>query len=108
MKNQQILNAAVFTAMLSVGSGTVALAGEITGTGKAIEVHGKSACAFSGLEDNAKHFSPGAVQNFGKHPNDTFGTGGVSDSSENIPSGPGPAAPGVGCNPSPVSPHEPS
>jgi hypothetical protein len=37
-------------ALLSLGSGAV-LAGEVTGNGTLKEVHGRSACAFSGQED---------------------------------------------------------
>jgi hypothetical protein len=32
-------------------SATVALAGEITGNGKLLEIHGRSECAFSGLDE---------------------------------------------------------
>jgi hypothetical protein len=37
-------------ALLSIGGGSV-LAGEITGNGTLKEVHGRSACAYSGQED---------------------------------------------------------
>jgi len=37
-------------ALLSIGTGGV-LAGEVTGNGTLKEVHGRSACAFSGQED---------------------------------------------------------
>ena len=46
-----------------------AQAGEVTGNGKMIEMHAKSACAFSGLEDNNPGSGivvPGTVQNWGK------------------------------------------
>lgn len=100
MNTFRILAAA---ALVIAGAGA-GIAGEVTGNGKSLQLeggglHGKSACAYSGLED-AAGYGPGTVQNFGKHPFDTVGTGGVSDSRANIPNYPGPAAPGVACNPS--------
>jgi hypothetical protein len=91
-------------AALLVCSAGAAFAGEVTGNGKLIVVNGKSACAFSGLEDDRTNGGPGVVQNFGRHPFDTVGNGGVSDDPANIPNYPGPAAPGIACNPSKQQP----
>lgn len=98
MKFHMFIAAAVL-----VGGTTATFAGEITGQGTLKEVKGKSVCAFSGLEDAEDFFAPGVVQTFGRHPNDVF-TGGVSDNRDNIPNSPGPAAPGVACNPSGAEP----
>jgi hypothetical protein len=48
------------------------LAGEVTGTGKSLEpLHGKSICAYSGLNDdplgvNPENGPPGRTQSFGQ------------------------------------------
>jgi hypothetical protein len=47
------IGAATLVASLSAGS---VLAGEITGNGKLKDVHGRSACAFSGQEDLQWYF----------------------------------------------------
>jgi len=72
---------------LSIGGAGVASAGEVTGNGKGLTVHAKSACAFSGLEDwvssdpqpeGGYDVSPGTVQNWG-HVKRAFGlTGGAN------------------------------
>jgi len=55
---------------LSLGAGA-AFAGEITGTGKSLEpLHGKSICAYSGLNDDPQGLDPangpaGRVQSYG-------------------------------------------
>lgn len=87
----------IAVSVLFVCSSGLAYAGEVTGNGKTIEVKGKSVCAFSGLEDDAVNGGPGVVQTFGRHPVPGIG---VSDNRDNIPNHPGPAAPGVACNPS--------
>ena len=60
--------------VVAVGSTGVAFAGEVTGNGKAKTIHGRSLCAFSGLEDWASTdpqppggilVKPGTVQNWG-------------------------------------------
>ncbi len=49
---------------------TPAFAGEITGNGKPIEIHGESECAYSGLNDLPNSMNPmnpgGKVQSFGQ------------------------------------------
>jgi hypothetical protein len=62
-----LLGTAVCAAAI-LGTSTYALAGEVTGNGKAITIHAKSACAFSGLDDNMPGTGivvPGQVQNWG-------------------------------------------
>ena len=91
-------------ATIAIAGASTAFAGEVTGNGKSLQLdggglNGNSSCAFSGLEDSDAG-GPGVVQTFGRHPNDTVGPGGVSDNVDNIPNQPGPAAPGVFCNPS--------
>ena len=86
----------------AISSAGVALAGEITGTGKPTGRSGKSACSFSGLEDFdfGAAVDPGVVQNFGRHPSVGAGIGVSDNPSSNNPSNfDGPAAPGRACNP---------
>lgn len=74
------------TVITATGS-TAAVAGEVTGNGKPVTIHSKSACAFSGLEDWASTddqplggilVKPGVVQNWG-HVKKAFGlTGGAN------------------------------
>jgi hypothetical protein len=70
---------AVCASAMAVGGAGAAFGGEVTGNGKAVTIHSKSLCAFSGLEDWASSdpqppggikVSPGTVQNWGhtKHP----------------------------------------
>lgn len=65
------LAVSVTAVVLSLSAGAV-LAGEITGTGKSLEpLHGKSICAFSGLNDdplglNPENGPPGRVQSYGQ------------------------------------------
>ena len=47
---QKVKTAAV--AVLMLASSTPALGGEVTGSGKVIDINGRSECAFSGLNDN--------------------------------------------------------
>ncbi|HEY3523018.1 MAG TPA: hypothetical protein VGK63_04900 [Candidatus Limnocylindrales bacterium] len=92
------VSAAAFLAALSVGS---VFAGEITGNGQLLDVHGHSACAFSGqedlqwftddsdvkLKDTFVRGDPGHAQSWGQIPKavrDTF---------------PAFMHPGVSCNP---------
>jgi hypothetical protein len=82
--------------VLSLGAGA-ALAGEITGNGRSLEVvpspwgmvvHGKSLCAYSGLNDEITAEEPGRVQNWGTIPKamrDIYGPLGFH--------------PGMACNP---------
>ncbi len=58
----------VFAATLGMSS-TVAIAGEITGNGKDIEVKGRSECAFSGFNDqDGDPRDPGWIsQNYGQN-----------------------------------------
>ncbi len=65
--------AAVVCAVAFAGlSASPALAGEVTGTGKSLEpLHGKSICAYSGLNDDPtgidpRNGPPGRVQSFGQ------------------------------------------
>lgn len=52
--------------VLSLGAGAV-LAGEITGNGKSLQpMHGKSVCAFSGLNDERTAEEPGRTQSYGQ------------------------------------------
>lgn len=99
----------VVCAAFVIGGANATFAGEVTGSGKSLELpggglHGKSDCAYSGLEDwddqTIQPVEPGVVQSFGKHPNGAFGTGVGDDPANNAPNNPGPAAPGVACNPS--------
>ncbi len=72
------------TAALGVGA-NAAFAGEVTGNGKPIEVHGASLCAYSGLNDTwvpEDHF--GRVQSYGQIP---------KEDRDDYPS------PGQACNP---------
>jgi hypothetical protein len=64
----------VCATMMSIGGAGIATAGEVTGNGKAITIHSRSLCAFSGLEDwvssapqpdGGIDVSPGTVQNWG-------------------------------------------
>lgn len=55
----------------SIVLASTALAGEVTGTGKSLKnpdgtLNGKSACAFSGLEDHP--IDPGTTQSWGQIP----------------------------------------
>jgi hypothetical protein len=64
------LAATVAAVVLSLSAGA-ALAGEVTGTGKSLEpLHGKSICAYSGLNDDPlgldpRNGPPGRVQSYG-------------------------------------------
>lgn len=60
-----IVSAALAAGVLAAP--TAAFAGEVTGNGKPLPVNGRSACAFSGLEDNDGQAPvvPGVVQNWG-------------------------------------------
>lgn len=101
--NKRMIYGLAAIAVLATAGANGAFAGEVTGNGKSLKpLHGNSVCAFSGLEDFnlAEPVEPGTVQNFGKHPNDTVGNGGVSDDPANIPNHQGRAAPGFACNPS--------
>lgn len=48
---KKLLGVSLATGMLLVSAAGVASAGEVTGNGRTIEVHGRSVCAFSGLDD---------------------------------------------------------
>lgn len=101
---------AALGALAAVAFATPALAGEITGNGKDIDMHGRSLCAFSGINDSPDGLvlpigpggalvviDPGGqVQSYGyfkSHGGDFLPS----------PSDPGArdvfAFPGVGCNP---------
>lgn len=63
---------AAVTLVLMGMSSSAALAGEVTGTGKSLKpLHGKSICAFSGLNDDPEGLDPangpaGRTQSFGQ------------------------------------------
>jgi hypothetical protein len=64
---KQLAGAAVCAAAI-FGMSTSAFAGEVTGNGKPIAIHARSACVYSGLEDNnpgSGIVEPGVVQNWG-------------------------------------------
>jgi hypothetical protein len=64
---KQLFGAAICAAAI-VGTSATAFAGEVTGNGKPIQINSKSACSFSGLEDNNPGDGvvvPGTVQNWG-------------------------------------------
>ena len=65
---KKALLGAALCASLLLGFSAVASAGEVTGNGKAITINSRSACAYSGLEDNnpgSGIVEPGVVQNWG-------------------------------------------
>lgn len=56
----------VAAVVLSLSAGAV-FGGEITGNGKSLEpLHGKSICAYSGLNDEITAEEPGRVQSYGQ------------------------------------------
>lgn len=76
--------------VLSMGAGAV-LAGEITGNGRSLQpMHGKSLCAFSGLNDKITAEEPGRTQSYGQ-----LVRAGYKDFYDNVLG----ASPGVACNP---------
>ncbi len=105
--SKALILSTVFCAAFVVGGAGATFAGEVTGNGKSLQLeggglHGASACAFSGLEDDVNpgdelllDVEPGTVQSFGNHP-----VAGSGVAQGNIPNDPGPAAPGIFCNPS--------
>ena len=77
----------VCAAAIVVGGASAASAGEVTGNGRPIAVNGKSACAFSGLNDEVGPVpgpETGRTQNFGQIVRYVGPLGGV---------------PGAACNP---------
>ena len=74
MALKRMLGGAVTAAMLVVATAGAASAGEVTGNGQPIEVHGASICAYSGLDDVDEGEDPddpstddfGRTQNFGQ------------------------------------------
>lgn len=62
-KKHRLALTACATAIVLLGASN-ALAGEITGNGKEIEVKGKSACAFSGREDTPGETFPDGTRVF--------------------------------------------
>jgi hypothetical protein len=48
---RRIVTALASMALIALISASTAFAGEITGNGRLLDVHGKSSCAFSGQED---------------------------------------------------------
>lgn len=108
MKYQQ--KALIVSTLAAVAFATPAMAGEITGNGKDIEMHANSLCAFSGINDTPDGLvlpigpggalvviDPGGdVQSYGYF---------KSHADDFLPSPSDPAArdvfafPGVGCNP---------
>jgi hypothetical protein len=92
------LGAAVL--VLSLGA-TTAMAGEITGNGKLKEVHGRSACAYSGQEDLQFFYDDGDTM---PKPEATRGDPGHAQSWGQIPKAvrdtlPAEMHPGMSCNP---------
>lgn len=103
------LRIAIITAAV-ISAATPAIAGEITGNGKDIEIHGQSLCAFSGINDTpdglALPIGPGGalvvidpggdVQSYGyfkSHGGDFLPSPSDPDARDVF------AFPGVGCNP---------
>jgi hypothetical protein len=69
---RRIVSALCAAAVIAGLTASVALAGEITGTGKSLEpLHANSICAYSGLNDdptgiNPENGPPGRTQSYGQ------------------------------------------
>lgn len=74
MRVRKMLGVAIGATMLVGTSAGAAFAGEVTGNGEPIEVHGRSECAYSGLDDVDEDENPedpdtddfGRTQNLGQ------------------------------------------
>jgi hypothetical protein len=93
-----IHKAAVIGALAAVAFATPALAGEITGNGKDIDVNGRSECAFSGYNDlDGDPRDPGWIsQNYGQNVRLTPLDPSTVDPNSDAPFVP---IPGAACNP---------
>ena len=100
----------VLLAACAIGTAVPAMAGEVTGNGKDIDMHGRSLCAFSGINDTpgglVLPIGPGGalvvvdpggpVQSYGyfkSHADDFLPSPSDPDARDVF------AFPGVGCNP---------
>lgn len=92
-----IVSAAVAVGVLAAP--TAAFAGEVTGNGKPLTIHGRSACVYSGLEDNDGQAPvvPGVVQNWGHTKDAPIIISSKGASSVTLDFGFGPVT--EGCNP---------